>query len=283
MISMTGNSPLSVATHFARQMQKERRLHGWSLRELSARTGIAAGHLSRIENGHRSPTAAIAQALDQVFPERNGWFSDWHRESLAWSEVPAGFRSWAEFEETTRHLHSWTPGIIDGLLQVEPYATALMATVPGVSDEQVRDRVAGRMERQRRVLGRDDPPATRFVVDEVSLHRLIGSPQTMAAQMRHMGEVAALPNVTLQVLPLIAHAANASGLVVTDTAAYCEHMAGGYAYTDPVIVSSLAARFDALRDECYRASESRTMLERMHEQWETGASPRIPTQPAGSA
>lgn len=158
-----------------------------------------------------------------------------------------------------------------------------MATVPGVSSEQVRDRVAGRMERQRRVLDREDPPSTRFVVDEVSLYRLVGSPEIMAAQMRHMLKAAALPNVTLQVIPLIAHAANASGLVITDSAAYCEHMAGGYAFTDPVIVSSLAGRFDALRDECYRASESRAMLERMHEQWETGASPRIPTLPAGSA
>jgi transcriptional regulator with XRE-family HTH domain len=280
---MAGNEPLSVATHFARQVKKERLRHGWSVRELSARTGIAAGHVSRIENGRRSPTAAIAEALDRVFPERSGWFSDWYRESLTWNEVPAGFRNWSEFEESASRLCSWTPGIIDGLLQVESYAVALMATVPGVSDEQVRDRVAGRMERQRRVLGRDDPPLARFVVDEVSLYRLVGSRETMAAQMRHILEVAAMPSATLQVLPLIAHAANASGLVVTDSAAYCEHMAGGYAYTDPVIVSSLAGRFDALRDECYRASESRTMLERMQEQWETGASPRIPTLPAGSA
>jgi hypothetical protein len=254
-----------------------RLLHGWSVRELSERTGIAAGHLSRIENGRRSPTAGIAEALDRVFPERNGWFSDWYRESLTWSEVPAGFRNWSEFEETASRLHVWSPGIIHGLLQSEDYARSLISTLPGVTGEQVRDRVASRMERQRRVLACDAPVSVRFVVDEVSLYRLVGSCEIMAGQTQHVLEVAALPNVTLQVLPLIAHPANASELIIADGAAYCEHLAGGYAYTEAPVVSSLAARFDALRDECYRASESVKILERMCEQWETGASPRIHT------
>lgn len=51
---------------------------------------------------------AVAEALDRVFPERSGWFTDWYRESLTWSEVPAGFRNWSEFEESARHLHART-------------------------------------------------------------------------------------------------------------------------------------------------------------------------------
>jgi hypothetical protein len=280
---MDGNERLTVATHFGRQLRKERRHRGWSLRDLAEHADLNAGHLSRIENGHRSPTAAIALALDRVFPERNGWFSDWHRESLTWSEVPAGFRSWTEFEDSARHLYAWTPSIIDGLLQVEDYARGLLVTSPGVTDEQVRDRLAGRMERQRRVLLREDPPSAWFVVDELSLYRLVGSPEAMVGQMRHMLVVAARPNVTLQVLPPVAHPANASDLIIADGAAYCEHMAGGYVYTDNTIVSSLSARFDALRAECYRASESMAMMERMCESWETGASPRIQTRTAGRA
>jgi hypothetical protein len=33
------------------------------------------------------------------------------------------------------------------------------------------------MERQRRVLMRDDPPLAFFVVDEFALYRLVGSPE----------------------------------------------------------------------------------------------------------
>src|SRR6266567_6313565 len=47
---------------------------------------------------------------------------------------------------------------------------------------------AGRMQRQRRVLSRDDPPRAWFVVDGLSLYRAVGSAQVMAAQMRHLIE-----------------------------------------------------------------------------------------------
>jgi len=47
----------------------------------AAGTGIDAGHLSRIENGKRPPTAAIALACDAAFPERKGWFSEYYEES----------------------------------------------------------------------------------------------------------------------------------------------------------------------------------------------------------
>ena len=78
-------------------MRKERLAHGWSLPELAQRTGYDAGHLSRVENGKRPPTEALATACDAVFTERRGWFTDWYQESRSWSEVPAGFahgRNW---------------------------------------------------------------------------------------------------------------------------------------------------------------------------------------------
>jgi transcriptional regulator with XRE-family HTH domain len=62
-------------------MRKERLAHGWSLPELSQRTGYDAGHLSRVENGKRPPTEALATACDAVFSERRGWFTDWYQES----------------------------------------------------------------------------------------------------------------------------------------------------------------------------------------------------------
>jgi transcriptional regulator with XRE-family HTH domain len=264
---MADNDRLTVATHFGRQVRKARLARGWTLRELSRQSGIDAGNLSRIENGHRSPTGAIALALDRVFPERDGWFSDWYRESLSWSEVPAGFRNWAEFEDGARQLLIWSPSIIHGLFQTSGYASALIRTTPGVTSEQVRDRLTARLERQRRVLLREDPPAARVLVDELSLHRVVGSREVMAAQLRHLLDMTAMATVTIQVMPAIAHSVNASGLIIADGAAYCEHAAAGYVYTDAAVISSLSARFDALRAECYRASESQAIIERMCESY----------------
>lgn len=281
---MAGTTVNGVAGHFARQMKKERLAHGWSIAEMARRMGgVDPAHLSRVENGKRPPTEAIAAGLDAVFPGRRGWFGDWLSESREWPEVPATFRSWPDYEDRAAGIRTWTPGIIDGLAQTEDYASALIAVQPGITAEAASARLAARTERQRRVLGRHDPPQVWIIVDEMALYRLVGSHEVMAAQARHLLAVAALPLVTLTVMPAVAHAANASGFVLADDAAWCEHLAAGGVYTDPQIVSALAVRFDSLRAESYRASESAAMIGKAGELWTAGVNPATQTATAASA
>jgi hypothetical protein len=277
MNGMDDSRPLSAATHFGRQVKKERMARGWSLRELEHRTGIDSGQWSRIEGGKRPPTERIAAAADSAFPERNGWFADWYRESRHWSEVPAGFRSWSEYEETAGIVLVWSPGIIHGLFQAEEYARALIEVQPGATGEITRNRVSGRLERQRKVIHRDGPAQVTGIIDELSLYRRVGSAESMAAQCERLLSLASLQHVTIQLLPAIGHPANASELIIADSSAYVEHLAGGYVYTDSSVVSSLRARFERLRGECYRVSESAAYIERMRDRWATGASPLTAT------
>jgi hypothetical protein len=158
-------------------------------------------------------------------------------------------------------------------LQTEDYARALLETLPGASAEVVESRLRSRMERQRRVLLRDDHPQAWFVVDELSLYRCAGSPRVMAGQMRHLAEVSRLPSVTVQVLPAVAHPATQSGFLIAGEAAFAEHVAGGFVYTDEETVSWLLRLFDTLRGESYRVSESLRTIERLGETSWTGESP----------
>jgi len=256
-------------SHFGKQLKKERLAHGWSLPELSRRTGIDAGHLSRIENGKRPPTEAIARACDAVFPERKDWFTEYYEDSRAWA--PPGFLPWAEYEDKAARLSVWSPSVLHGLLQTEDYARALLETALEVTDEILAARLENRMSRQQRILMRDNPPLTCWIIDHTSLYRLVGSPEIMAAQMRHLAEVARLPHVTVQVLPAIAHPATQSGLMIADDAAYAEHVAGGYVYVDQDRVIGIERLFDKLRGECYRVSESLATIRKAEELW-TGAS-----------
>ena len=184
--------------------------------------------MSRIENGRRPATQKGAAACDRVFPGRHGWFLGYYEESRHWGEIPPGFRDWSELEEQATRLYDWWPSIVSGFLQTEDYARALLSTYPGVSSETVSARLANRMERQRRVLMREDPPTARFLVDEMALYRHVGSPQIMAEQMRHLSAVAALPTVTIQVLPAFAHPANTSGFIVAGDSAWCELSAAAW-------------------------------------------------------
>jgi transcriptional regulator with XRE-family HTH domain len=281
---MVVNSNGNSATHFGKQMRKERLAHGWGLREFAQQTGLNAGHLSRIENGKRPPTENVAAACDAAFPGRRGWFTEYYEELRGWSEVPAAFRNWSELEEKAARLCDWWPSIVTGLLQTEGYARALIDVVPGTTPETAAARLANRMDRQRHLLGRDAPPKITFIVDELALYRRVGTAEVMAEQLRRLLGAAATRLVTLQVLPAVAHNANASGFIVADDAvAYAEHVAGGYVFTDEQTVASLAVRFDSLRGECMKVSESTALLERMAEQWATGVSPLTQTATAAHA
>lgn len=272
-----------VAGHFGRELRRTREARGWSIAEVARRTGLNPAHLSRIELGRRPPTLKIATALDKVFPEKQSWFSTWHGESQSWPEIPATFRSWPDYEDRTTTIRDWTPGIVTGLAQIEDYARALIATEPGIDATARDNRVRGRLERQRRFWQRQPPVMTTLIVDVLSLYRQVGSAEVMTRQLRHLLDIAAMPAVTLQVMRAVEHPVNNSGIMIADSAAWCEHSAAGYVFTDPETVRRLALRFDTLRAESYRASESTALIRGLIDIWATGVNPLTATLAAGTA
>lgn len=268
---MPVNNGVNPATHFGKQVRKARQAKGWSIHELALRTEFSAGYLSRIENGKQQPTEKVAVVMDAVFSEREGWFCEYYRDSQAWT--PPGYRHWTEHETGARSLRIWTVGVVHGLAQTERYADAHLNTAPGVPAAVVKTRLAARMERQRRVLHRDDPPSVWLLVDELALFRMMGSEEIMTEQMDHLLALAEMSDVALQVVPAVGHAATGSEIVVTDTAAYVEHQAGGYVYTEPETVTALGRLITTIQTECYRTSESVRLIERVRDIWATGESP----------
>jgi transcriptional regulator with XRE-family HTH domain len=257
--------------YFGRQVRKERVAAGWTLAEFGQRTGYDPAHLSRIESGKRPATDLLAQLCDQVFPHRAGWFGEFYEESRTWIATPPWFRNFVSHEERALTLRNWFPSLLDGLLQTEDYARAILAVSPGVTNDEVNARLAARMKRQV-ILTRDDPPAAWFLADEAALQRCVGSPEIMAAQMTHLLGVARLPNITVQVVPAIAHAGLLGGFCLTERAAYVETAVAGQVFEDAETIAGLLTRFDTLRNEALRASESLAFMERICEEWKaTGA------------
>ena len=249
------------ASHFGRQLKKERLARGWSLDDLARETGVNAAHLSRIENGHRPPTEKVARACDQAFPGRKGWYYEYWSDLQRWSEVPSWFRPWAEYEMSATAMRTWSPVVMPGLLQTEEYAAALVSVSPKVTPDKVAERVANRLARQKRVLFRDDPPRASFLIGITSLRSM--PPRIMTGQLRHLLEVAALPNITIQVVPECWHGGLPGGFIVADRAAYVESLFAGQVYADEETVSSLADCFDTIRAETMRASESAALIREM--------------------
>jgi DNA-binding XRE family transcriptional regulator len=250
--------------HFGRQVRKERLARGWTLQELSARTGIDMPALSRLENGRRPPNEKIAIKLDEVFPERRGYFLEYYEESKTW--MPPGFKDWNEYESKARELIIWSPGAIDGVAQTEGYASALILDFPGVTAEIVEARLKSRIARQLWLL-REDGPRIVLLVDMCALYRATGSAEIMVAQCARLIEIAALENVTVQVVPPVSHPLATALAIIADDAAYTENALGGAVFTADESVDRLRRLVDKVRGEARPVSESLAIIREAHRQW----------------
>ena len=99
----------------------------------------------------------------------------------------------------------WQVAAVPGLLQTEEYARAIhtahqqvVLMPPGIFER----RVAVRMIRQQVLTTRNPPLELSAVIDESVLLRKVGSWEVMSGQLRHLAEMARLPNVELRILPL---------------------------------------------------------------------------------
>ncbi|GGJ94805.1 transcriptional regulator [Pilimelia anulata] len=142
--------------------------------------------------GDRQTDKLIALALAT---QQDSW---WH--ALGDVNVPEWFSLYLDLEPAASAIRTYEAELVPGLLQTADYAREIHRVHnPGLSADQVEQRVAVRMERQL-LLDRPGGPASRFVLNEATLLRSVGGPAVMRRQIeqvRRMGESA---NVVISVL-----------------------------------------------------------------------------------
>jgi Domain of unknown function (DUF5753) len=190
---------------------------------------------------------------------------------------PQSLREFAAYEAEAVTLWACEHSLVPGLLQVEPYARAVLERHPDTVPEQAAERAAARIARQA-VLDRDRPPKFWVLIDESVLHREVGEPKVMASQMERLAEIARWPNVTVQLLSQKgAHVGLSGGFVIAETpettVAYLDHQADAMTTDSPATVALLCSRFDSLRTEAYRGSESLILIEEAAERWASSSNP----------
>jgi len=141
---------------------------------------------------------AERRGLLEMVREANtpGW---WHKYG---DLLPSWFTTYVGLEEATSVIRTYEVQFVPGLLQTSAYAhTVIRLGHPDVPEAEIERRVHMRMQRQDR-LTKKDGPRLWAVIDEAALKRPIGGKEIMREQLQHLLEVAALPNITLQVMPL---------------------------------------------------------------------------------
>lgn len=97
-------------------------------------------------------------------------------------------------------IQDYALGIIPGLLQTPDYAREVVrAAVRRWPPEVVEQRVEGRLARQQ-ILVAEAAPQYQAVLDESLLHRAVGSPAIMRAQLEQLLEASRLPTVSIRVI-----------------------------------------------------------------------------------
>jgi hypothetical protein len=87
------------------------------------------------------------------------------------------------------------------MFQTKEYARSVIRrTSPEMAELVLEGRVEARLARQE-LLTRDQMPYFWSVMDESALRRVVGSAEIMCNQLSRVVELAALPNVTVQVVP----------------------------------------------------------------------------------
>ncbi|MCL2585038.1 MAG: helix-turn-helix transcriptional regulator [Streptosporangiales bacterium] len=195
---------------------------------------------------------------------------------LAWSAesvpIPAWFEDFLKAQILSHTIWTWQPLIVPGHLQTADYARVLVE-VTGTPDGLIDDRVAARMDLQQQTLERHPVPVSLLaVIDESVLHRKVGTPETMHAQLMHIVELGRRRNIGIQVVPA-SHGVNA-GHVGAFTIAQMNDgdvmLQGGV--EDVMIdkrpsVREGLALFDRIRLVALSGPESLKLIEKVAEEW----------------
>ncbi len=115
--------------------------------------------------------------------------------------LPDWFEAYLGLEASATLIRTFELQFVHGLFQTEAYARAVtMLGHRAAPAEEVDRRVSVRMKRQDLLEG-NDAPRVWSVMDEAALRRPVGGRQVMRGQLSRLIDVAALPHVTVQVVP----------------------------------------------------------------------------------
>jgi transcriptional regulator with XRE-family HTH domain len=194
-------------------LRRLREARSLRLEDVASHLGVAPSTLSRIETG-KAPTRTsyLALMLDLYGvddPQRRRLLTDLAREGQRkgwWADsedlLAAGAGNYLGLEADASMLRSFAIQVVPGLLQTEPYATAVCrASRPDLGPEEVKRLVKLRLRRQELLRGQGRH-RLHLVIDESALLRSIGSAGTMTAQLGHLLALIRQAPVTVQVLTL---------------------------------------------------------------------------------
>jgi transcriptional regulator with XRE-family HTH domain len=180
---------------------------GLTAEQVADRLGFSRSKISRLENGQRGASKVDVVRLCELYQ-----VDEEHRLRLTelaaegkhrawWQPLSLPYSDYVGLEAAAESISDYGLAVVPGLLQTPDYARAILrAGVPALAPRIVEERVQARIARQRLRFSRA-APNFEAVLDESVLHRVVGSPAVMLAQLRRLLEMSQLLQATIRVVP----------------------------------------------------------------------------------
>ena len=265
-----GASPLHF---FGAEVRRAREAAGMTLADLGAVVPCDASTVSKIEAGQLRPTERFVTVCVETFPPLE-WLGRFYEDSQMWGDgaIPRWFEDWLNAEREATTLRIWQPLLVPGLLQTADYARALfLGGLLNPSEDAIDQLVAARLARQS-IFDRPDPPNLWIVLDEIVLHRLIGTPKTMYDQLLQVADMSMRSYMCVQVVPASsgAHAGLAGSFYIASVRGKPDLLymdaVEGVTIERSALVRKATIEFDLVRSDALARNASRDLILKVAEE-----------------
>jgi transcriptional regulator with XRE-family HTH domain len=205
---MPGTSPTLRQRELGMRLRELRNQRGLTVEDVAEKLLCSATKISRLETGVRRPSLRDVRDLctlydvDEVTSAHFMTLAREAREQGWWTKYDdLRLDPYIGLEQVARSITTYTMYYVPALLQTEEYARAIIKGIaPKISAEILQQRVEARLRRQL-LLQDDSRPRYRVLLDEGVLHRPVGGPAVMAAQLGRVLQAEQQGQVTIQVIP----------------------------------------------------------------------------------
>jgi transcriptional regulator with XRE-family HTH domain len=189
-------------------LRKLRTEKGLTVEQAAEQLMFSMSKLSRMETGHGVATprdirdvCSLYEVTDKAERERMLKLAAEGKQAGWWQSYDLPYSTYVGLEAEATAISDFQSSVVPGLLQTADYARAgHEGAMPRLSSEEIERRIEAKLTRQA-LLGQDDPPDFSAVLDEAVLHRMVGGPAVMSAQLGRLIEAANRPKVRIQVIP----------------------------------------------------------------------------------
>ncbi|MDQ2583144.1 transcriptional regulator [Saccharothrix yanglingensis] len=232
--------------------------------------------LHRIERGETILDVHLAKSMMDLYDQYDPDLLDQAvraREPGWWTTFGIENQGYVDVETEAVEVCELSLLVIPGLLQTGDHMRALFAAHRlGRTKRRLENDIRVRRIRQERLVDPRNPLRLDAIIDEAALRKVVGGAEVMREQLRHLREVADLPNVSIRILADAggAHAGMVSSFALLDFAdpleppvLFIEHMVGAVHIEEGNQLREARLEFEHLASQALGLAESIALVERV--------------------